>query len=131
MVYCWPEERISVVVRFNRVSSEAVAADVIGPGWKSADPSIWDQGILRPIDPESESENELCNDAYKAVRVGFELQGVPRALASEECFDRTAAEPTKLLEKDQELSEERPPQPGFVIPTVNSTCSLAMGGSVS
>ena len=30
---------------------------------------------------------------------------MPRALASEECTDRAAAEPTKLLEKDQELSD--------------------------
>ena len=51
------------------------------------------------------SENELCDDPCQAVRVGLELQGVPRALASEECFDRAASEPTKLPDKDQELSD--------------------------
>ena len=53
------------------------------------------------LDPESESENELCDDPCQAVRVGLELQGVPRALASEECSDRAVAEPNKLLEKDK------------------------------
>ena len=56
-------------------------------------------------DPESESENELRDDHGQAVSVKLELQEIPRALASEECSDRAASEPTKLLERDQELSD--------------------------
>ena len=44
-------------------------------------------------------------DPCQAVQVGLELQGVVKALAVEDCTDRAAAEPTRLLERDSELSD--------------------------
>ena len=67
---------------------------------------IQQQGVLRSLDPDSESEAEVIEDPCQAVRVGLELQGVVKVLAVEDCGDRAAAaEPTRLLEKDRELSD--------------------------
>ena len=66
---------------------------------------IQDEGELRALDPDSQSEAEFIPDGCKAVRVGLELQGRPRALASEGCQDKAAPEPTRLMVRDQELSD--------------------------
>ena len=66
---------------------------------------IQEQGVLRSLDPDSESEAEVIEDPCQAVQVGLELQGVVKVLAVEDCGDRAAAEPTRLLEKDRELSD--------------------------
>ena len=66
---------------------------------------IQERGVLRSLDPESESEAEVLEDPCQAVQVGLELQGVVKALAVEDCTDRAAAEPTRLLERDSELSD--------------------------
>ena len=66
---------------------------------------IQDEGVLRALDPDSESEAEFIPDRCEAVLVGLELQGRPRALASEGCMDKAAPEPTRLMTRDQELSD--------------------------
>ena len=66
---------------------------------------IQERGVLRSLDPDSESEAEVLEDPCQAVQVGLELQGVVKALAVEDCTDRAAAEPTRLLERDSELSD--------------------------
>ena len=66
---------------------------------------IQEQGVLRSSDPDSESEAEVLEDPCQAVQVGLELQGVVKAVAAEDCGDRTAAGLTQLLEKDRELSD--------------------------
>ena len=66
---------------------------------------IQDQGVLRSLDPDSESEAEVLEDPCQAVQVGLELQGTVKALAVDDCTDRAAAEPTRLLERDAELSD--------------------------
>ena len=66
---------------------------------------IQERGVLRSLDPESESEAEVLEDPCQAVQVGLELQGVVKALAVEDCTDRAAAEPTRLLDRDSELSD--------------------------
>ena len=58
---------------------------------------IQDQGVIRPLDPDSESEAEQITDPCEAVLIGLELQGKPRALAPEGCEDKAAAEPTRFL----------------------------------
>ena len=68
-------------------------------------PRIHDQGVLRVLDPDSESETEALDDPCQAIRVGLLLQGAPRALSTEECKDRAAVDPTRLLECDRELSD--------------------------
>ena len=67
---------------------------------------IQDQGVIRPLDPDSESEAEQISDPCEAVLIGLELQGKPRALAPEGCDDKAAAEPTRLLVDDLQLSDE-------------------------
>ena len=66
---------------------------------------IQERGVLRALDPDSESEAEVVEDPCQAVQVGLELQGVTKALAVEDCNDRAASEPTRLLDRDQELSD--------------------------
>ena len=66
---------------------------------------IQDPGVIRPLDPDSESEAEQISDPCEAVLIGLELQGKPRALAPEGCEDRAAAEPTRLLVDDLQLSD--------------------------
>ena len=66
---------------------------------------IQDQGVIRPLDPDSESEAEQIADPCEAVLIGLELQGKPRALAPEGCDDKAAAEPTRLLVDDLQLSD--------------------------
>ena len=66
---------------------------------------IHDQGVIRPLDPDSESEAEQIPDPCEAVLIGLELQGKPRALAPEGCEDKAAAEPTRLLVDDLQLSD--------------------------
>jgi hypothetical protein len=66
---------------------------------------IQDEGVLRALDPDSESEAEHIPDRCEAVRVGLELQGRARALAPDGCQDTAAPEPTKLLARDRELSD--------------------------
>ena len=44
---------------------------------------IQERGVLRSLDPESESEAEVLEDPCQAVQVGLELQGVVKALAVE------------------------------------------------
>ena len=66
---------------------------------------IQDQGVIRPLDPDSESEAEQISDPCEAVLIGLELQGKPRALAPEGCEDRAASEPTRLLVEDLQLSD--------------------------
>ena len=68
-------------------------------------PQIHHQGVLRSLDPDSESETEAVLDACDAVRVGIALQGKQHALSSEECQDRSAPESTRLLEEDRALSD--------------------------
>ena len=51
------------------------------------------------------SEVEVVEDSCQAVQVGLELRGVVKALAVEDCGDRAASEPTRLLDRDQELSD--------------------------
>ena len=57
------------------------------------------------MDPDSESEAEVTPDRCEAERVGLELQGRARALASEGCQDKAAPESTTLLVRDRELSD--------------------------
>ena len=64
-----------------------------------------DQGVIRTLDPDSESETEATADPCEAVLIGLELQGKPRALAPEGCEDRAASEPTRLLSEDLQLSD--------------------------
>ena len=66
---------------------------------------IQEQGVLRSLDPDSESETELILDPCDAVRVRIALHGKQHALSSEECQDRAAPEGTRLLEEDQALSD--------------------------
>ena len=66
---------------------------------------ISEQGVLRTLDPDSESEAEAASDPCEAVLVGLELQGKPRALAPDGCEDRAASEPTRLMEGDVHLSD--------------------------
>ena len=66
---------------------------------------IQDQGVIRPLDPDSESEAEQIADPCEAVLIGLELQGKPRALAPEGCDDKAAAEPTRLSVDDLQLSD--------------------------
>ena len=66
---------------------------------------IQDRGVIRPLDPDSESEAEQISDPCEAVLIGLELQGKPRALAPEGCDDKAAAEPTRLLVDDIQLSD--------------------------
>ena len=47
----------------------------------------------------------VVEDPCQAVQVGLELQGVTKALAVKDCSDRAASEPTRLLDRDQELSD--------------------------
>ena len=65
---------------------------------------ISEQGVLRALDPDFESEAEVASDPCEAVLVGLELQGKPRALAPDGCEDRAAPEPTRLMEGDVHLS---------------------------
>ena len=66
---------------------------------------IQEQGVLRALDPDSESETEVVLNPCEADRIGLTLQGKQRALAPEGCQDRAAPEPTRLLEADQQLSD--------------------------
>ena len=54
--------------------------------------------VLRSLDTWTQSPSPKPNrsSTCQVVRVGLELQGVPEALASEECPDRAAAEPEAL-----------------------------------
>ena len=61
--------------------------------------------MIRPLDPDSESEAEQISDPCEAVLIGLELQSKPRALAPEGCEDRAASEPTCLLVEDLQLSD--------------------------
>ena len=47
---------------------------------------IQQQGVLRALHPQSESEAEVVEDPYQAVQVGHELQGVVKALAVQSCI---------------------------------------------
>ena len=71
----------------------------------SATRQIQEQGVLRALDPDSESETEVVLNPCEADRIGLVLQGKQRALAPEGCQDRAAPEPTRLLEPDQQLSD--------------------------
>ena len=75
------------------------------PSRGSAPRQIQEQGVLRTLDPNSESEAEVVEDPCQAVQGGLELQGVTKALSVEDCNDRAASEPTRLLDRDQELSD--------------------------
>ena len=66
---------------------------------------ISEQGVLRALDPDSESEAEVTSDPCEGVLVGLDLQGKPRALAPDGCEDRAASEPTRLMEGDVHLSD--------------------------
>ena len=66
---------------------------------------IQDQGVIRTLGPDSESEAEVTADPCEAVLIGLELQGKPRALAPEGCVDRAASEPTRILSEDLQLSD--------------------------
>ena len=66
---------------------------------------IHEQGVLRALDPDSESETEVVRNPCEADRIGLVLQGKQHALAPEGCQDRAAPEPTRLLESDQQLSD--------------------------
>ena len=61
--------------------------------------------MIRPLDPDSESEAEQISDPCEAALIGLELQSKPRALAPEGCEDRAASEPTRLLVEDLQLSD--------------------------
>ena len=74
-------------------------------GTGSGPRQIQERGVLRSLDPDSESEAEVLEDPCQAVQVGLELQGAVKALAVEDCTDRAATEPTRLLERDAELSD--------------------------
>ena len=65
---------------------------------------IRDQGVLRALDPESESEIEVVHDPCESVRVGLPLNGKQHARASDDCQDRAAPEST-LLDEDRNLSD--------------------------
>ena len=65
---------------------------------------IQEEGVLRALDPDSESETEVVGDC-EAELMGSELQGQPRALAVEGCTDAASPEPTRLLEVDLGLSD--------------------------
>ena len=78
------------------------------PALSTSARQIQDQGVLRSLDPDSESEAEVLEDPCQAVQVGLELHGTVKALAVDDCTDRAdraAAEATRLLEKDAELSD--------------------------
>ena len=66
---------------------------------------IQEQGVLRSLDPDSESETEVIHDPCDAVRVGIALHRKQQALSSEDCQDRAAPEGARLLEEDQALSD--------------------------
>jgi hypothetical protein len=57
---------------------------------------IQDEGVLRALDPDSESEPGVFPDRCGAIRVGLELQGKAHALAPDVCQDRAVPEPTRL-----------------------------------
>ena len=59
---------------------------------------IQEEGVLRSLDPESESENEVVLNPCEAERVGLILQGRQHALAPEGCQDRASQDPTRLLD---------------------------------
>lgn len=67
--------------------------------------TIQDGGLVRPLDPESESEAELIEDPCEAVMVGLEVGGKPRALASDPCTDQASGDNIRLLESDREMSD--------------------------
>ena len=69
--------------------------------------TITEGTIVRPLDPESESEAEMQEDPCEAVLVGLEHGGKPRALAPDPCHDKAAGESVRLLERDRELSDVR------------------------
>ena len=64
----------------------------------SATRQIHEQGVLRALDPDSESETEVVLNPCEADRIGLVLQGRQHALAPEGCQDRAAPEPARLLE---------------------------------
>ena len=66
---------------------------------------IRDRGVLRSLDPDSESQAEAVEDPCQAVEVGLVLQGVTKALAREDCKDRAASEAARFLESDAALSD--------------------------
>ena len=49
---------------------------------------IHEEGVLRQLDPDSESENEAVTNPCEAERVGLILQGRQHALAPEGCQDK-------------------------------------------
>ena len=71
----------------------------------SAPRQIQEQGVLRSLDPDSESELEVILNPCEADRIGLTLQGKQHALAPEGWQDRAAPAPTRLLEADQQLSD--------------------------
>ena len=82
--------------------------------WKAAppqrgrDPStrqIHEEGVLRLLDPDSESETGVVVNPCEAERVGLILQGRQHALAPEGCQDRASQDPTRLLDEDRHLSD--------------------------
>ena len=75
--------------------------------WDVRRPSrvIQEGSLMRPLDPESESEAEVQEDPCEAVLVGLEHGGKPRALATDPCGDRASGEGIRLLERDRELSD--------------------------
>ena len=66
---------------------------------------IHEEGVLRSLDPDSESENEVVTNPCEAERVGLILQGRQHALAPEGCQDKASQDPTRLLDEDQHLSD--------------------------
>ena len=66
---------------------------------------IHEEGVLRQLDPDSESENEAVTNPCEAERVGLILQGRQHALAPEGCQDKASQDPTRLLDEDKHLSD--------------------------
>ena len=66
---------------------------------------IHEEGVLRQLDPDSESENEAVTNPCEAERVGLILQGRQHALAPEGCQDKASQDPTHLLDEDKHLSD--------------------------
>ena len=92
---------------------------------------IQDQGVIRTLDPDSESETEATADPCEAVLVGLELQGKPRALAPEGCEDRAASEPTRLLSEDLQMCLTLVVGSVLVFATITASCTCfrVKGGS--
>ena len=78
------------------------------PRRRGGDPpvrQIHEEGVLRSLDPDSESENEVVTNPCEAERVGLILQGRQHALAPEGCQDKASQDPTRLLDEDRHLSD--------------------------